>query len=308
MATPRRRPGAHSLIVDFGSLLFLGAVWGGAFLFLRIAAPEVGPAWAAEIRLAIGASVLLAFAGRRRSGRTRPVTTFPIVGAVRGGAVHPHRVRDRHAAGRVRRAPQRRDAAVHGAQRGRVHAPEDLRARRGGLAVGVLAVIVLVGWSPLEPGATTIVAVAAGLGAPELRDRRHVRPGAPGGRRAGRARDRHGDRWALVALPVALLSGAPGRSPSMARSPWSPSASCRRRSPGRSSSESSPHHADRREHGHLHRPGVRHRLGLAILGERSGRSWSGSGSFSSACCSSSASGRRLMPPIGRSAAARGLTA
>src|SRR4029079_13628469 len=35
-----------------------------------------------------------------------------------------------------------------------------------GLAVGVVAVIVLVGWSPLEPGATTILAVAAGLGAP----------------------------------------------------------------------------------------------------------------------------------------------
>ena len=36
-------------IIDFASLLFLGAVWGAAFLFLRIAAPEVGPAWAAEI-------------------------------------------------------------------------------------------------------------------------------------------------------------------------------------------------------------------------------------------------------------------
>src|SRR4029450_13015915 len=69
--------------VDLASLLFLGAVWGGAFLFLRIAAPEVGPAWAAEIRLAIGAAVLLAVAGPAtlRIARGR-ATTFLIVGAL----------------------------------------------------------------------------------------------------------------------------------------------------------------------------------------------------------------------------------
>src|SRR4029079_11859455 len=35
-----------------------------------------------------------------------------------------------------------------------------------GLGVGVFAVIVLVGWSPLEPGATTAFAIIAGLLAP----------------------------------------------------------------------------------------------------------------------------------------------
>jgi len=70
-------------IVDLTSLLFLGAVWGAAFLFLRIAAPQVGPAWAAEIRLAIGAAVLLIVAGPStlRTARGR-VTTFLIVGAL----------------------------------------------------------------------------------------------------------------------------------------------------------------------------------------------------------------------------------
>ena len=64
-AAPSRR---QLSIIDLGSLLFLGAVWGAAFLFLRIAAPEVGPVWAAEIRLAIGAAVLLLVAGPQRSG------------------------------------------------------------------------------------------------------------------------------------------------------------------------------------------------------------------------------------------------
>ncbi len=54
MATTRR----PLSILDLASLLFLGAVWGAAFLFLRIAAPEVGPGWAAETRLAVGAAVL----------------------------------------------------------------------------------------------------------------------------------------------------------------------------------------------------------------------------------------------------------
>jgi drug/metabolite transporter (DMT)-like permease len=84
-----------------------------------------------------------------------------------------------------------------------------------GLVVGVVAVVVLVGWSPLEPTMTTILAVAAGLGAPasyalagnfvraKMRD---VEPTelATGMVTAG----------ALLALPVALLSGAP-RTPNL---------------------------------------------------------------------------------------------
>src|SRR4029077_1678218 len=80
-----------------------------------------------------------------------------------------------------------------------------------GLAVGVLAVIVLVGFSPFEMGVTTLLAVAAGLGAPLsyavagnfVRARlAGVEPLelATGMLVAG----------AIVALPVAILSGAPG--------------------------------------------------------------------------------------------------
>jgi drug/metabolite transporter (DMT)-like permease len=79
-----------------------------------------------------------------------------------------------------------------------------------GLAVGVMAVIVLVGWSPIEPNAATILAVAAGLGAPAsyavagnyVRARlAGVEPLelATGMLTAG----------TIVALPVAVLTGAP---------------------------------------------------------------------------------------------------
>lgn len=42
-------------------LLFLGVVWGCSFLFMRIAAPAFGPFALVELRLALGALVLLPF-------------------------------------------------------------------------------------------------------------------------------------------------------------------------------------------------------------------------------------------------------
>src|SRR5262249_28621256 len=47
-------PNRSLSIADLATLLYLGAVWGAVFVFMRIAAPEVGPVWAAETRLAIG--------------------------------------------------------------------------------------------------------------------------------------------------------------------------------------------------------------------------------------------------------------
>jgi len=200
-------------IVDLASLLFLGAVWGAAFLFLRIAAPEVGPAWAAEIRLAIGAAVLVVVAGPAtlRVVRGR-VTTFLIVGALFSAvpftliAVATVTLPAGFTALLNAATPLFTAAIAVGFMGQRIS------WRVGaGLAVGVVAVVGLVGWSPLEPGPTTLLAVAAGLGAPasyavagnfaraRLAD---VEPMelATGMVTAG----------ALVALPVALLSGAPG--------------------------------------------------------------------------------------------------
>ena len=50
---------------------------------MRIAAPQVGPVWAADIRLIIGAVVLLAIAGHRTLPVVRGrLTSFLIVGAL----------------------------------------------------------------------------------------------------------------------------------------------------------------------------------------------------------------------------------
>jgi drug/metabolite transporter (DMT)-like permease len=213
VAAPAAPAGRTLTLVDLGSLLFLGAVWGAAFLFLRVASPEVGPVWAAEVRLAIGAAVLLVVAGRSTLGVARGrLGTFLVVGALFSAVPFTlisfaTLTLDAGFTALLNAATPLFTAAIAVGFMG-----QRISARvAAGLAVGVVAVIVLVGWSPLEPGMTTLLAVAAGLGAPAsyavagnfVRARLSDVPPLElaTGMLAG---------GALVALPIAVLSGAPG--------------------------------------------------------------------------------------------------
>jgi drug/metabolite transporter (DMT)-like permease len=211
---PSRRPLS---IVDLGSLLFLGAVWGAAFLFLRIASPEVGPVWAAETRLAIGAAVLLVVAGRR----TLPAVRGRVMGFVITGALFsavPFTLISIATVSLPAGFTSLLNAAtpLFTAAIGVAFLGQRIGWRIAtGLAVGVVGVVVLVGWSQFAAGPTMLLAVAAGLGAPAsyaiagnfVRARMSGVPPlelATGMLTAG----------ALLALPVAVLSGAP-RVPAM---------------------------------------------------------------------------------------------
>jgi drug/metabolite transporter (DMT)-like permease len=44
---------------DAARLLLLAAIWGGSFPFMRVAAPALGPAWTAELRVLLGGLALL---------------------------------------------------------------------------------------------------------------------------------------------------------------------------------------------------------------------------------------------------------
>ena len=208
------RPPARALsIVDLGSLLFLGAVWGAVFLFMRIAAPEVGPVWAAEIRLAIGAALLVAVAGRRTLTAVRErFTGFLIVGALFSAVpftliAYATVTLSAGFTALLNAATPLFTAGIGVAVMG-----QRISWRVAtGLAVGVVAVVELVGLSPLEPNITTILAVAAGLGAPAsyavagnyVRARMQgIEPLelATGALAVG----------AVLALPVAVLTGVPG--------------------------------------------------------------------------------------------------
>lgn len=65
-------------------LSLLGAIWGASFLFMRVAAPEFGSFALVEVRLALGALVLLPFAWRARS--QLPAAMWPRLAAI--GAIN----------------------------------------------------------------------------------------------------------------------------------------------------------------------------------------------------------------------------
>ena len=54
---------------DLIDLMLLAAVWGGSFLFMRIAVPEFGPMPMVEMRVAIAALVLVPLLLRQQSSK-----------------------------------------------------------------------------------------------------------------------------------------------------------------------------------------------------------------------------------------------
>ncbi len=61
-------------VVELG---VLGAIWGASFMFQRVAAPEFGALALAELRLALGALVLLPFLWRAR--QLFPLRVWPML-------------------------------------------------------------------------------------------------------------------------------------------------------------------------------------------------------------------------------------
>src|SRR5215831_12560093 len=69
-------------------LTLLGAVWGGSFLFMRVAAADFGPFALVDVRLALGALILLPFLYRARSQFT-PTVWLRIAGIATINSVLP---------------------------------------------------------------------------------------------------------------------------------------------------------------------------------------------------------------------------
>lgn len=206
-------PATSTSTSDLGLLLYLGAVWGGAFLFLRVAAPEVGPLWAAEIRIALAAVLLAVVAGRRAlvalRGRIREIA---IVGAtfsaIPFSLIAFSSLTLPAGVGALINAATPLFTAVLGV----AILGQRLSGRLlAGLSVGVAAVVVLVGWSPLPDGPATLIAVAASLGASASYAvaGTYVRRALPdlGGVELATGQLVSG---ALLLLPFAVATGAPG--------------------------------------------------------------------------------------------------
>jgi len=148
-------------------LATLAALWGGSFLFLRIAAPVVGPLFLTELRLAIAAAALLAWAWMtggqvRFAGRWKP---YLVIGAINSAA--PFALFS-YAAVHLPAsysAVLNATSPVFGAVFAALWLDERLTLRRvGGALAGVVGVALLVGFGPVVADANAILAALAAIG------------------------------------------------------------------------------------------------------------------------------------------------
>lgn len=154
---------------DTLDLVLLGALWGAAFLFIRIAVPEFGPIALVEVRVAIAAALLLAWVAARGElgafhGRWRSLFVIGALNTAVPFALFAYATRTVPAGFA---AVLNATVPLWGALIGRVVFGEKLGLDRGvGLFVGFVGVVILVA-PKLSVGGETL-AIAAALGGSSL--------------------------------------------------------------------------------------------------------------------------------------------
>lgn len=153
-------------VADLAKLVFLSAIWGGSFIFLRISVPEVGPLLTATLRTVLAALALVAFALATRvrmdwSANIRPYALVALSAVVipfscfSFAALH---LPASHSAVLNATAP------LFGAVFSTIWLAERMTLQKlAGLLMGILGVAVLVGAGTLSLTLTTGLAVAACL-------------------------------------------------------------------------------------------------------------------------------------------------
>ncbi|MFC7516315.1 DMT family transporter [Herbaspirillum sp. GCM10030257] len=151
---------------DLAKLVFLSAIWGGSFIFLRIAVPETGPLLTAALRTGLAGLALMAFAlmtGVQMNWRSN-AKPFAIVGLFAGvipftcfsfAALY---IPAAHSAVLNATAP------LFGAIFSVIWLSERLTIRKlTGLVLGVVGVGILVGVGTVAMTPSTLLAIAACL-------------------------------------------------------------------------------------------------------------------------------------------------
>lgn len=151
---------------DLATLFVLAALWGGSFLFIRVAAPAFGPIPLAAGRVAFAAIVLwVGMLALGQRPQLRPHARKLLVLGALNAAIPFSLI----AAAELRltaslAAMLNATVPLWGALFAAIWLGERLNARRGaGLVLGVVGVGVLVGWSPVEMTPATLLSVVATL-------------------------------------------------------------------------------------------------------------------------------------------------
>ena len=153
---------------QIGALLLLSALWGGSFLFMRIAAPVLGPVLLIELRVLIaGVALLLYMLVTRSTFDLRARWKHYLVIGIINSAIPFTLIATAElylTAGLA--ATLNATSPLFGAVVAAMWIQEALTKKKVvGLALGLLGVSILVGWSPFPFSLTLAVSVAASLAA-----------------------------------------------------------------------------------------------------------------------------------------------
>jgi len=151
---------------DLAKLVFLSAIWGGSFIFLRVAAPEAGPWLTATLRTTLAGLALLAFASATRVRMDWRVNfkPFAVVGLI--AVVVPFSCFSFAALHlpAAHSAVLNATAPLFGAVFSMIWLAERLTMQKlAGLLLGITGVAVLVGAGSIPLTTTTLASVAACL-------------------------------------------------------------------------------------------------------------------------------------------------
>ena len=151
---------------DMLRLLFLSALWGGSFIFIRIAAPVLGPIYLVELRVVVAGLTLLlyAMATKRPLGLRTHWRAYLVLGAINSAIpfvlISTAELRLTASTAAVLNATSPLFGALIAAIW--IHDPFTLR-KFIGLVLGITGVAIVVGLGALEPGIGLWLAVIASL-------------------------------------------------------------------------------------------------------------------------------------------------
>ena len=153
---------------DFAKLIFLAAIWGGSFIFLRIAVPEFGPMLTAMLRVGLAGLALAGYAvaaGVPMEWR-RNAKPYALVGLTAAALPFTCFAFAAQYLPAAYSAVLNATAPLFGALFSIFWLAERLTVRKAaGLALGICGVAILVGAGALALNAATLLAAAACLGA-----------------------------------------------------------------------------------------------------------------------------------------------
>ena len=151
---------------DLGALLLLSALWGGSFLFIRVAVPVLGPVTLVEVRVLLAGLALVAYAAATvgvpdlRSRWRQYATIGTLNSAIPFALISTAELHLTASLASILNATSPLFSALIAA----IWIGDALTVRKTiGLVLGFAGVAVLVGWSPLPLTATVVLSVGASL-------------------------------------------------------------------------------------------------------------------------------------------------